>query len=78
MLDQKRKIHLKTADEAELMRRSGALLAKVFAMLDDFVVPGISTMAINDRVEDFIVNELKARPASKANTAMLCAQQLGQ
>lgn len=47
-------------------------------MLDDFVVPGISTMAINDRVEDFIVNELKARPASKANTAMLCAQQLGQ
>ncbi|WP_345848789.1 type I methionyl aminopeptidase [Shewanella algae] len=65
MLDQKRKIHLKTAAEAELMRRSGALLAKVFAMLDDFVVPGISTMAINDRVEDFIVNELKARPASK-------------
>ncbi|MBO2586289.1 type I methionyl aminopeptidase [Shewanella algae] len=65
MLDQKRKIHLKNAAEAELMRRSGALLAKVFAMLDDFVVPGISTMAINDRVEDFIVNELKARPASK-------------
>ena len=34
-------------------------------MLDTFIVPGVTTMAINDRVEDFIVNQLHARPASK-------------
>ncbi|MBO0223133.1 M24 family metallopeptidase, partial [Vibrio parahaemolyticus] len=41
------------------------LLAKVFAMLDTFIVPRITTMEINDKVEDYIVNELQARPASK-------------
>ena len=48
-----------------LMRQSGKLLAEVFAMLDGYVKPGLSTMEINDRVEAFIVNDLKARPASK-------------
>lgn len=33
------------------MRHSGALLAKVFAMLDEVIVEGISTMEINDRAE---------------------------
>ncbi|OUS39637.1 type I methionyl aminopeptidase ['Osedax' symbiont bacterium Rs2_46_30_T18] len=47
------------------MRHSGKLLAQVFAMLDDYIQVGISTMAINDKVEEFIVNELQARPASK-------------
>lgn len=58
-------VTIKTAEEIELMRESGKLLASVFAMLDDFVQPGLTTMEINDRVEDFIVNELSARPASK-------------
>ena len=39
------KITIKTADEIELMRESGRLLAKVFTMLDDFIVPGVSTLA---------------------------------
>ncbi|MCE0557972.1 MULTISPECIES: type I methionyl aminopeptidase [Motilimonas] len=56
---------IKSNRERDLMRQSGKLLAKVFEMLDGYVKPGISTMAINDRVEDFIVNELNARPASK-------------
>lgn len=56
---------IKTAEEIELMRESCRLLASVFTMLDDFVRPGVTTMAINDRVEDYIVNELKSRPASK-------------
>ncbi|WP_442960207.1 type I methionyl aminopeptidase [Pseudoalteromonas sp. A25] len=47
------------------MRESGKLLAQVFVMLDDVVKPGISTMAVNNLVEQFIVQELKARPASK-------------
>ena len=47
------------------MRESGRLLASVFAMLDDFIKPGVSTLAINDKVEDYIVNTLQSRPASK-------------
>lgn len=58
-------IKIKTADEIELMRESGRLLASVFKMLDSIMVPGISTMEINDKVESYIVNELQARPASK-------------
>ncbi|HGN0867062.1 methionyl aminopeptidase [Providencia alcalifaciens] len=58
-------ITIKNVEEIELMRESGRLLASVFKMLDEFIVPGISTMAINDKVESYIVNELQARPASK-------------
>lgn len=56
---------IKTAEEVELMRESGKLLASVFTMLDEFVQPGVTTLAINERVETFIVEELGARPASK-------------
>lgn len=58
-------IKLKTSEELALMRESGHLLAQVFAMLDNYVTVGISTMDINNRVEEFIVNDLQARPASK-------------
>ena len=58
-------ITIKTSDEIELMRESGRLLARVFNMLDSIMVPGISTMEINNKVESYIVNELQARPASK-------------
>jgi len=56
---------IKTEEELEKMRHAGKLLAQVFAMLDDFVQEGVTTMEINDRVEDYIVNTLKSRPASK-------------
>ena len=58
-------VTIKNDQEIVLMRQAGKLLAKVFTMLDEFVKPGISTMAINDRVEAFIVEELQSRPASK-------------
>ena len=58
-------VKLKSPSEIELMRQSGRLLAQVFAMLDDFITPGITTMAIDSRVEEYIVNTLNARPASK-------------
>ncbi|MFC6633467.1 type I methionyl aminopeptidase [Microbulbifer taiwanensis] len=58
-------IRIKNTAEQALMRDAGRLLARVFAMLDDFIAPGVSTMQINDRVEAFIVGELQARPASK-------------
>ena len=34
-------------------------------MLDGFIEVGVSTMEIDSKVEDFIVNTLNARPASK-------------
>ncbi|MBL4671537.1 MAG: type I methionyl aminopeptidase [Arenicella sp.] len=56
---------IKSGAEIRFMRESGRLLAQVFSDLDSVIVPGISTMQINDRVEDYIVNTLNARPASK-------------
>ncbi|MDH1612238.1 type I methionyl aminopeptidase [Klebsiella aerogenes] len=58
-------IHIKTADELARQRHAGTLLASVFDMLDTFIVPGVTTMQINDRVETFITDELESRPASK-------------
>ena len=58
-------IYLKTPDEIALMRESGRLLASVFAYLDPHMQAGITTMQINNLVEDFITGPLAARPASK-------------
>lgn len=58
-------IKIKTSDEIALMRESGRLLGKVFHQLDTFIAAGRSTLEINDFVEDFIVHQLTARPASK-------------
>lgn len=42
---------LKSAAELQVMRESGRLLASVFKYLDGQIVPGISTMDINNLVE---------------------------
>lgn len=55
----------KTPEEIALMAEAGRLLASVFSHLDGLALQGMSTLEINDRVEAFIVDELKARPASK-------------
>lgn len=55
----------KSPDEIELMAEAGRLLASVFEHLDTLSLLGMSTLAINDLVETFIVDRLKARPASK-------------
>lgn len=55
----------KRPEEIALMAESGRLLASVFAFLDRMNLHGMSTMQVNDMVDDFIVHELKARPASK-------------
>lgn len=47
------------------MAESGRLLASVFTHLDGLTLAGMSTLEINDEVERFIVDDLKARPASK-------------
>ena len=55
----------KRPEEIELMAESGRLLADVFAYLDGLDLIGMSTMQVNDLVDSFIVDQLKARPASK-------------
>ncbi len=55
----------KRPEEIALMAEAGRLLASVFAFLDKISLHGMSTMQVNDMVDDFIVHELKARPASK-------------
>lgn len=56
---------VKTPAELAIQRQAGRLLAQVFEMLDRVELSGLSTLAINDLVERYIVDELHARPASK-------------
>ena len=56
---------VKTPEELGLMRISGKLLARVFEMLDQVQLAGMSTMEINDLVDRYITQNLEARPASK-------------
>jgi methionyl aminopeptidase len=55
----------KRPEEVALMAAAGKLLADVFAHLDKVDLAGMSTMQVNDLVDDFIVHTLNARPASK-------------
>ncbi|ARP94208.1 type I methionyl aminopeptidase [Bordetella genomosp. 13] len=55
----------KRPEEIALLAESGKLLAEVFGYLDQFSLAGMSTMQVNDLVDDYIVNQLNARPASK-------------
>lgn len=55
----------KRPEEIALMAESGRLLADVFGYLDRLSLIGMSTMQVNDLVDAFIVDDLRARPASK-------------
>jgi methionyl aminopeptidase len=55
----------KRPEEVALMAAAGKLLADVFGQLDRLDLIGMSTMQVNDLVDDFIVKTLGARPASK-------------
>ncbi len=58
-------VKLKSAEELNVMRESGRLLAAVFDYLDGFIQVGVSTMEINNLAERYITEQLHARPASK-------------
>ena len=55
----------KQPHELALMAEAGRLLASVFGLLDRTPLAGMSTLAVDAMVERYIVDELKARPASK-------------
>ncbi|WP_338474757.1 type I methionyl aminopeptidase [Pseudomonas sp. MS646] len=56
---------IKNPQQIALMAESGRLLALVFERLDQTPLAGMSTLQVDAMVERFIVDDLKARPASK-------------
>lgn len=56
---------IKTPEEVALMAEAGRLLASVFTHLDQLDLCGMSTLQVDGIVDNFIVHNLKARPASK-------------
>lgn len=57
-------IILKTREEIEIIKEGGMILASVLKKLKDFIRPGITTWAIEKRVEEMI-REKGAKPAFK-------------
>jgi len=57
------KIHIKTPPEIEKMRVAGRLAAEVLEMIEPYVKPGMTTLALNDICHDYIVNQQQAIPA---------------
>lgn len=55
----------KRPEELKLLAESGQLLASVFQVLDQTPLIGMTTLEVDQLVERFIVDDLKARPASK-------------
>lgn len=58
-------ISIKSASEIKKIRVAGRLTGEVLEALKDVIIPGITTMEINNFCEDYIVNTLKAIPGSK-------------
>ena len=54
---------LKTPEEIAGMRAAGAAAASVLEMITPYVVPGVTTAALNARCHRFIVEELGCIPA---------------
>jgi methionyl aminopeptidase len=56
-------IHIKTAEEQDLMRVAGRLTADVLDMIGPYVKPGISTNQLDQICHDYIVDTQQAIPA---------------
>jgi methionyl aminopeptidase len=54
---------IKNAVQIQKMREVNKLTSSVFTMLDSHVIQGVTTDQLDKLVHDFIINELKARPA---------------
>ena len=57
-------VSIKTDSDLVGLRVAGRLAADVLAMIASHVKPGISTQALDDICNDYIVNELKVIPAN--------------
>jgi len=56
-------VTIKTADEIEKMRVAGRMAAEVLEMIEEHVVPGITTGQLNDICHAYIVEKQSAIPA---------------
>ena len=56
-------VSIKTPEEIGLMRVAGRLAAEVLEMIGPYVVPGVTTGALDRICHDYIVNVQKAIPA---------------
>lgn len=59
-----RDIVIKSAEDIEMARRAGRLAAEVLSMVEPYVVPGVSTEALDRICHDYIVNVQGAIPAN--------------
>jgi methionyl aminopeptidase len=57
-------VTVKTPVEQDKMREAGRLAASVLDMIEPFVQPGVTTVELDQRCHDFIVEELKSIPAN--------------
>ena len=57
-------VTIKSPAEAEKMRVAGRLAASVLDMIEEFVQPGATTEELDQRCNDFIVNQLQSIPAN--------------
>lgn len=57
-------VTIKSPAEAEKMRVAGRLAASVLDMIEEFVQPGVTTEELDQRCNDFIVNQLQSIPAN--------------
>lgn len=64
-------IVIKDQRAIEAMRIAGRLTGQVLTAVSDIIRPGISTADIDDFCEDYILNTLNARPASKGQYGYL-------
>ncbi len=56
-------IGLKTPQDIEKMRLSGRLAANVLEMIEEHVIPGVTTDELNQRCHDFMVDQQQCIPA---------------
>ena len=59
-----RNIVIKSAEDINMARRAGRLAAEVLSMIEPYVVPGVSTDALGQICNDFIVNTQGIVPAN--------------
>ncbi|MEO1898577.1 MAG: M24 family metallopeptidase, partial [Methylococcales bacterium] len=56
-------ITIKNESEINKMRIAGKLAAEVLEMIEPYVVPGVTTNALNQLCHDYIIQEQQAIPA---------------
>lgn len=57
-------MRIKSPEEIEKMRSAGKCAAAVLEMIEPYVVPGVSTGALERRCRDYIINDLHAIPST--------------